>query len=131
MNGARIALAGVAVLIAAGLGFLGFQHVRAEEQASMVVRNVQTAEGQLKLLVKDPYTTRFEDVGAVISAAGAPDRAAVCGYYNSRNSFGAYVGRSPFVWANGTVLTDMDSPGAVAFLWSHRDCDHRIIPPQA
>jgi hypothetical protein len=53
---------------------------------------IADAEGNLRQMMKDPESVRFRDVHAN-RATGA-----VCGYYNAKNSYGGYVGESPFIY---------------------------------
>ena len=44
--------------------------------------------------LKDPDSTRF---GPIIAGVGKDDITIVCGWVNSKNSYGGYSGMSPFM----------------------------------
>jgi hypothetical protein len=96
------------------------------ERRVWISQSMDTAEAEMRKLLKDPYSARFEEVG-IVGPADDGLRPIVCGFVNSRNGFGAYAGRSQFVWANGIIVFAEDTPGALNYLWTHHDCDHRIM----
>jgi hypothetical protein len=60
---------------------------------SLTASDIKTIEGSVAYRMKDPSSTQFRNVVAVQKADGS---VAVCGEVNSKNSFGAYNGFSPF-----------------------------------
>ena len=63
---------------------------------------IRAAKDQVRDQMRDPSSVQFEDVVA------APDGVAVCGYYNAKNGYGAYVGFERFVVVSGVVFTEPD-----------------------
>ena len=68
--------------------------------------SIQDAKKTIADSLKDPDSVKFRNVKK-------SDRTgAVCGEFNAKNSFGAYVGFSPFgVTADGTVMDAPDTEG--------------------
>lgn len=62
------------------------------------------AENSIREGLKDPYSARFT---IEFTHSTPPNGYFVCGNYNSKNSFGAYAGKSSFIVIidNGAVLT--------------------------
>jgi hypothetical protein len=56
--------------------------------------NVLLARTAVKQNLKDPESARF--VGEIQQAE------AICGFVNSKNSYGGYVGDSPYIYVNAT-----------------------------
>jgi len=52
----------------------------------------EAARAAVSGMMRDPESTRFR--GITIN----PETGAVCGYFNARNAYGAYVGYEPFVY---------------------------------
>ncbi len=64
---------------------------------------ISQAEDAVKARLKDPYSAKFEDV-QVCQA----DRRIIHGYVNSKNSYGAYSGRTLFYAVEGSAyLSDL------------------------
>lgn len=75
---------------------------------------IALAHQNVRALLKDPESARFEDV-FVSKKAGV---AAVCGYVNSRNSFGGMSGRQRFISGGVTQLEENFAPGEMDQAWS-------------
>lgn len=55
---------------------------------------VEAVQASIKQRLKDPLSAMFERVSAVTNAKGS---LLVCGMVNSKNSYGGYAGRTPFI----------------------------------
>jgi starvation-inducible outer membrane lipoprotein len=62
---------------------------------------IQSVQGEVKRLLKDPYSVRFGDILAIRDNNGAYH---ICVWHNAKNSFGAYTGMRPWyiIMTNGT-----------------------------
>lgn len=60
---------------------------------------LEKAKAAVAKKLKDPYSARFEDLrlGSAPNVKGEPTER-VCGFVNAKNSYGAYGGRTPFVY---------------------------------
>lgn len=83
-------------------------HKLTPEQVELIQKGVRKR-------LKDPDSARFGAVGAAQSNS-APGVFVVCGYVNSKNSYGGYGGMSPFIGGiapvggePGFVMTDLAS----------------------
>lgn len=66
------------------------------------LEKVSMAEYSVKQMLKDPSSAKFS--GSRLGSNGA-----VCGYVNSKNSFGAYAGKQRYVY-NGLSMIDNGEP---------------------
>lgn len=81
--------------------------------------SVQTARAAIANLLKDPTSARFEGIERRPGA--------VCGFVNSKNSFGGYTGRKPFVyliaekkgWVLEAPMAPVDAAPALAAAEKH------------
>lgn len=62
---------------------------------------INNAKNIIKSTLKDPDSTQFQDVRVVTNTKGEKS---ICGYYNSKNSYGGYVGYEGF---NSDIKTGM------------------------
>ncbi|CDG97401.1 conserved membrane hypothetical protein [Xenorhabdus bovienii str. puntauvense] len=67
------------------------------------LEKVSMAEYSVKQMLKDPSSAKFS--GSRLGSNGA-----VCGYVNSKNSFGAYAGKQRYVSSNGLNVIDNGEP---------------------
>ena len=77
----------------------------AEEDQTLKIR----AELAIEQRLRDPKSAQFESFVSRIS--GTP---VVCGTVNSKNAFGGYSGRQPFVYAGG-IATLSEEVGSESF----------------
>jgi len=84
-------LLGVAVLASVPAGYKKYSaYVAANEEAAFEQRAIDKAQQIVRSSLKDPSSAQFEDVRFYANTSG------VCGKVNAKNSFGGYVGASPF-----------------------------------
>lgn len=92
----RATACGVALLIGASV---------AAETGDAIIEQAKTTLAQS---LKDPDSAKFRDL-VLVPPSGPGDAGIVCGYVNSRNSFGGYVGFQPFyVIGNMSDLRDRE-----------------------
>jgi len=72
------------------------------------------AQGEIRERLKDPKSAEFTNVH-VYRGGGVT---AVCGYVNSKNSFGGMTGRQRFIVAGVTVLEEEMEDGGMQDVWS-------------
>lgn len=72
-----------------------------EDQAALIA----DAKKKLERDLKDPSSVQYRDV-YVVKPGTAPY---VCGEYNAKNSYGAYVGFKPFFSSGDKVMADSDN----------------------
>jgi hypothetical protein len=68
--------------------------------------------------LKDPASVQFRDVVVVRNGKSVT----VCGEYNAKNSYGAYVGFQKFFASPGSAITEGESAAArpeYLMLWAH------------
>jgi hypothetical protein len=73
---------------------------------------ISDARESIKSMLKDPYSVVFENMHIARGADGSP---IVCGEYNAKNSYGAYVGRKKFFYiipeGKKSILQIEEDPG--------------------
>lgn len=72
------------------------------------------AQGEIKQRLKDPESARFSNVSVYRGGSAT----AVCGYVNSRNSFGGMTGQQRFIVAGISVLEEEVADGGMNDLWN-------------
>jgi hypothetical protein len=73
-------------------------------------QQIQVVKAGVAEGMKDPESARFS--GEMLAAKNSKGIITVCGYVNGKNSYGGYVGKSPFVGVLGDgkfVLVDIGS----------------------
>lgn len=88
--------------------------------------NVSMAEASIGKLLKDPDSAKFQDVAAILPAPADINRpGVVCGFVNSRNSFGAYTGAKAFIWLGGIPVSEEGTKSKTfQHLWN-RNCANK------
>ena len=87
---------------------------RAEQAAKSMQEAVDTGDAYraVKARVKDPESVKFDTVVY-------RDTRFVCGHFNAKNSFGAYVGRTAFIYsANNRSLSVHGESGGFVEDWN-------------
>lgn len=89
------------------------EEIELSEQARQRQLEILSAKQSITERMKDPESTRF---GEVINRAGF-----VCGYVNSKNSFGGYTGEKAFVFniSSREIFLQDQGPGFEK-LWNSR-----------
>lgn len=89
----------IRVLVAACATLLLLPASSTDAAAPKVAGNVGLAQKIIKERLFDPYSVRFENTAARagVDRAGKPERL-VCGSYNAKNRYGAYIGAKRFVY---------------------------------
>lgn len=87
------------------------------ERARSSQEDVWVAAGQdaVRAKLKDPGSARFEGVFFNRGADGIP---VVCGYVNSRNSFGGYSGAQRFVATDQMAVLEEETAGDFGEVWA-------------
>lgn len=74
---------------------------------------IQKAQAEIAGQLKDPSSAQFRNVKASKTDKGF---ALVCGEVNAKNTFGGYVGFTPFIWREGTYGGAVGARGDTAYL---------------
>lgn len=84
-------------------------------------KSIISAEVRVMDNLKDPDSAKFRDVktGWLINSNPDAYEAVVCGFVNSKNSFGAYNGFSGFMVMQDKVLFQAQGESIFAKLWDH------------
>lgn len=79
--------------------------------------SISSAENYIKQKMKDPDSTKFQNVRSINNSQGA---SYICGEANAKNSYGGYVGFKPFAYKEGRVVLDgsYDKPEDMEFFAS-------------
>lgn len=104
----RVSVAALAVFILGACGDGGSSASPSESSLEVF------AEGEIRQRLKDPESAQFTDV----SVYRGGQVTAVCGYVNSKNSFGGMTGRQRFIVAGVTVLEEEVADGGMSDLWA-------------
>lgn len=75
---------------------------------------IQVAKDEVAKRLKDPASAQYEEV-RVSRKSGV---VAICGYVNSKNSFGGYTGRQRFISGGATALEEDFAPGELEVAWA-------------
>lgn len=71
--------------------------VRAEAEEAAAYAAARSSLDHIRNSLRDPYSVQFRNVWVMRITYGTANATAVCGLFNARNGFGAYVGERPFV----------------------------------
>ncbi len=89
----------------------------AQDEAAKEAAYIRNETDAVRARLKDPDSAEFS--GTFVSRKAGPP--VVCGYVNSKNSFGGFAGKQRFVSASAadTVVTEEDmADGEMDELWS-------------
>ena len=89
---------------------------------------IDQAEKGLKSILKDADSAKFRDVTV---AQWIENKPVVCGYVNSKNSFGGYTGDTEFAVFNGLVSINDHNHKEFATLWNTLCLSNPNLPEKA
>jgi hypothetical protein len=104
----------IAVLVCASLAMSANAKKPSETSGKDLTKQLKVI---FKNSLKDPDSAKFKD--EFLSFHESENAIALCGFFNSKNSYGGYVGFQPFiVTAESMVISDtVEVPTATRYLW--------------